>query len=94
MRAKLDLSAGLVMAEAVSIALGRKLGKAAAHRLLERAAKQAIAGGTALRAAIEANAEIAPHFDAAELDALFAPENHLGVAPDFARRAAASWRAC
>ncbi|MGB0086548.1 MAG: 3-carboxy-cis,cis-muconate cycloisomerase [Rhodomicrobiaceae bacterium] len=92
MRANLALTAGLVMTEAVSIALGRKIGKAAAHNLLERAAQKAAAEKLPLRACLEADPEIAPHFDSTELDALFAPENHLGAAPDFARQAAASWR--
>ncbi len=92
MRANLELTSGLVMAEAVSIALGRKLGKSAAHGLMERAARSATEQGRPLRACLEADPEIAPHFNASELDALFTPENHLGSAPDFAKRAVASWR--
>jgi adenylosuccinate lyase len=45
-----------------------------------------------LRACLAADPEIAAHLDDAELDRLFTPENHLGAAPELARRAAAAWR--
>ncbi len=92
MRTNLDLTSGLVMAEAVSMALAAKLGNAAAHAAVGRAARQAIAEKLALRDCLAADPEIAPHFGGAELDSLFTAENHLGSAPDFARRAAAIWR--
>jgi 3-carboxy-cis,cis-muconate cycloisomerase len=92
MRANLDATSGLVMAEAVSMALAAKLGKAAAHKAVGRAARRAAAEKLHLRACLAEDAEIAPHLDDAELDQLFAPENHLGAAPELARRVAAAWR--
>jgi 3-carboxy-cis,cis-muconate cycloisomerase len=92
MRANLEMTSGLVMAEAASVALGRKIGKAAAHKLIERAARQAVAEKRPLRACLETDPEVSTHFTPDELDALFTPENHLGAAPEFAKRAVASWR--
>jgi 3-carboxy-cis,cis-muconate cycloisomerase len=92
MRANLDLTRGLVMAEAVSLALGRTVGKSAAHHLVEAAARKAIGQGVTLREALAADPQATAHLSAAELDALFTPENHLGAAPEFARRAASAWR--
>jgi 3-carboxy-cis,cis-muconate cycloisomerase len=92
MRANLALTSGLVMAEAISTALGRKIGKAAAHRLMERAARAAVEAKRPLRVCLDADPEIAPHFNPAELDALFMPENHIGAAPEFTGRAVAAWR--
>ncbi len=92
MRRNLDLTSGLVMAEAASIALGRAVGKSAAHRLMERAAKKAIADGVSLRACMEADQEIAAHLGGGALDAIFAPESHFGAATEFTKRAVSEWR--
>ena len=43
MRANLDVTAGLIMAEAVSMALAEKIGKSDAHHLIEAASKKAVA---------------------------------------------------
>lgn len=92
MRANLGVTNGLVFAEAASIALGRKIGKSAAHKLIERAARRAVAEKRSLRDCIEGDEEIAPYFDAPALDALFTPENQLGSAPEFVKRTIAEWR--
>jgi 3-carboxy-cis,cis-muconate cycloisomerase len=92
MRDNLEATSGLVMAEAVSMALAAKLGKAAAHKAVGGAARRAVAEKLHLRACLAADPEIAAHLDDAELDRLFAIENHLGAAPEFARRVAAAWR--
>ena len=49
MRANLGLTRGLIMAEAVQMALGAKLGRQQAHELVERASKRAVAEGRELR---------------------------------------------
>ncbi len=43
MRANLDITHGLIMAEAVSMKLAEKIGKAEAHALVEEASKKAAA---------------------------------------------------
>src|SRR6266436_4930725 len=49
MRANLDETHGLIMAEAVTMALAEKIGKSEAHHLVETASKKAVAGKKNLR---------------------------------------------
>src|SRR6202163_2938226 len=49
MRANLDATGGLIMAEAVAMALAEKIGKSEAHHLMEAASKKAVAGKKHLR---------------------------------------------
>src|SRR5438876_10440044 len=49
MRANLDATQGLIMAEAVSMALAEKIGKSEAHHLVEAASKKAVAEKKHLR---------------------------------------------
>jgi 3-carboxy-cis,cis-muconate cycloisomerase len=92
MRANLDATRGLVMAETVSVALAARIGKAAAHALVEDAARRSQATAKPLKQILAAEPEVAKHLNAARLDALFAPEKHTGVAPEFTARAVAAWR--
>jgi 3-carboxy-cis,cis-muconate cycloisomerase len=92
MRANLETSGGLVMAEAVSIALGRKTGKASAHKLVEEAARRSLAERRPLKEVLASMPEVAAHLGSAELGALFAPERHLGAAAEFTGRAVDAWR--
>src|SRR4051794_16584097 len=52
MRANLDATHGLIMAEAVTFALAEKIGKSDAHHLIEAASKKAVAGKQHLRAVL------------------------------------------
>jgi 3-carboxy-cis,cis-muconate cycloisomerase len=92
LRANLETTGGLVMAEAVSIALGRMTGKAAAHKLVEEAARRSLAEKRPLKEVLAGMPEVGAHFTTAELDALFAPESHLGAAAEFTGRAVDAWR--
>jgi 3-carboxy-cis,cis-muconate cycloisomerase len=93
MRANLDVTSGLIMAEAVTIALGAKLGKSAAQNLLEQAARRTRAEKLSLRDALAQEADIARNITPSELDMLLTPENYLGAAPEMARAAAERYRA-
>lgn len=75
MRANLDVTDGLLMAEAVMMALADKLGRLAAHERVEAACKQAVAAGRPLRDVLGAEADIA---GAVDLDALFDPLGYVG----------------
>src|SRR3954467_8338532 len=52
MRVNLDATDGLIMAEAVTFALAEKIGKSAAHHLIEAASKKAVAGKGDLRGVV------------------------------------------
>ncbi|AOE85067.1 3-carboxy-cis,cis-muconate cycloisomerase [Pseudomonas sp. TCU-HL1] len=87
MRENLDLTQGLVLAEAVSIALAQRIGRDAAHHLVEQCCRQAVKEGAHLRAVLGANAEVSAQLSAAELDRLLDPAHYLGQARRWVDRA-------
>jgi 3-carboxy-cis,cis-muconate cycloisomerase len=92
MRSNIDITRGLVMAEAVSLALGRQLGRAAAHELVESACARAIATSQPLQQVMLSDERIMQQLSAAELATLVDPENYLGQARAFADRVLAVHR--
>ncbi|SDS36991.1 3-carboxy-cis,cis-muconate cycloisomerase [Pseudomonas oryzae] len=93
MRDNLDLTRGLVLAEAVSIALAQRIGRERAHHLVEQCCRQAVNDGRHLRAVLGGNAEVAAELSAAELDRLLDPSHYLGLAQSWVARAVAEHRA-
>ncbi|MGE8359199.1 3-carboxy-cis,cis-muconate cycloisomerase [Pseudomonas sp.] len=93
MGANLELTQGLVLAEAVSIALAQRIGRDAAHHLIEHCCRQAIAERRHLRAVLGDNAEVSAQLNAAELDRLLDPAGYLGQAQRWVARAVADHRA-
>ncbi len=90
MRANLDLSDGLILAEAAAMALARHMGRARAHALVERASRQATEQGRQLREILAEDAEVRAHLSAEELDRAFDPGNYLGIAVELVDRALAA----
>ncbi len=86
MRSNLDATKGLIFAEAVTLAVGKHIGKSSAHALVEAASRQARDSGTHLREVLAQNPAVTEHLTSAELDRLFAPENYLGVAEELVDR--------
>jgi len=86
MRANIDISHGLIFAEAVSTALSKNIGKSAAHSIVEAAAKQARERGEHLADVLKATAEVSKHLSAAEIDELFDPQKYLGSTQTFIDR--------
>ena len=87
MQHNLDLTQGLVLAEAVSIVLAQRLGRETAHHLLEQCCKRAVAAGRHLRAVLADEAQITAELSAAELDRLLDPAHYLGQARTWVTRA-------
>ncbi|WP_285899570.1 3-carboxy-cis,cis-muconate cycloisomerase [Metapseudomonas boanensis] len=87
MRRNLDLTRGLVLAEAVSIALAQRIGRDAAHHLIEQCCRQAVKEGAHLRKVLGANAEVTAQLSAADLDRLLDPAHYLGQARRWVDRA-------
>jgi 3-carboxy-cis,cis-muconate cycloisomerase len=83
MRQNLELTEGLIFAEAVTMALARTLGKQQAHGLMEKATRAAAAQGRHLKEVLAALPEVGSALDAATLARLFQPENYLGEAACF-----------
>lgn len=80
MLTNLDANGGLVMAEAVSVALGRHIGKERAHVLLERVSRRAVAEKQHLRKSLRSDPEIRAHLTESEIDTLMDPRKYLGSA--------------
>jgi len=92
MAANLDLTRGLILAEAVSMALGEKLGKAEAHALVEDASARALAGGQPLHDVLAADSRVTAHLSAEDLERLLDPRRYLGEAQAIVARALAARR--
>jgi 3-carboxy-cis,cis-muconate cycloisomerase len=86
MRRNLDLTNGLVMAEAVSMALAQVMGKAEAHARVEEASQRAVREGVSLAAALGADADVARHMSGDEIARHLAPESYLGASRTFVER--------
>jgi len=78
MRKNLDLTRGLIYAEAVSMALAEKLGRAAAHEKIEATCKLALSSHRHLREVIASQPDLSSLLSPADLDRLFDPLNYLG----------------
>jgi len=79
MRTNLDATGGLIMAEAVTMALAEKIGKSDAHHLIEAASKKAVAGKKHLRDILTADSKVTVHLDAGKLAKLFDPMAYQGA---------------
>ena len=90
MRANLDITHGLIMGEAVMLALGAGIGRMAAHKLVERASQKAVAEQRHLRDVLADDSEVTQHLSSTELDRLFDPANYIGEAGAFVHRVLAS----
>jgi 3-carboxy-cis,cis-muconate cycloisomerase len=93
MRANLEVTHGLVYAEAVSSALAQALGRAAAHKLVERACRQALEQNRHLLEIASEDAEITANFSAAQLQSLFDPRQHVRAAARLVDQALTASRA-
>ncbi|MCD5971626.1 3-carboxy-cis,cis-muconate cycloisomerase [Pseudomonas quasicaspiana] len=89
MLTNLDSTQGLVLAEAVSIALAQHIGRDAAHHLIEQSCRQAVQQGLHLREVLGADPQVSAELSAAELDHLLDPANYLGLAQQWVERAVA-----
>lgn len=90
MRANLDQTRGLIMAEAVAMALAEKIGKSEAHHLVEAASKQAVAEKRHLHDVLAAAPDITAQFDAEQLTQLFEPMAYQGASQALIDRLLAS----
>jgi 3-carboxy-cis,cis-muconate cycloisomerase len=80
MRVNLDATHGLIMAEAVTMALAERIGKSEAHHLMEAASNRAVAQKTDLREVLIKDPVISSHLSADKLEKLFEPMAYQGVA--------------
>jgi 3-carboxy-cis,cis-muconate cycloisomerase len=93
MRTNIDATHGQIMAEAVTLALGSKIGRMAAHQLVERACRQASDSGQHLQHVLASQTQVTDHLSAAALRELFDPTGYTGASGAFVDRVLTSHRA-
>ncbi|BBP69337.1 3-carboxy-cis,cis-muconate cycloisomerase [Pseudomonas sp. Seg1] len=93
MARNLQLTQGLVLAEAVSIVLAQRVGRDTAHHLLEQCCKRAVAEQRHLRAVLGDEPAVTAELSSAELDHLLNPAHYLGQAQVWVERAVAEHHA-
>jgi 3-carboxy-cis,cis-muconate cycloisomerase len=86
MRRVLDLSGGLIVAEAVMMGLAPVLGRQIAHDVVYDCCRAVLTHGTTFLDALEADPRVAGNLERATLEALVDPANYLGAAPEMTRR--------
>lgn len=87
MAENLERTQGLILAEAVQMALGARLGRGAAHDLLDAACRRAVREKRHLREILQATPEVTAVLSVAEIDRLLDPRGYLGVTQDLIDRA-------
>lgn len=90
MRTNLDSTRGLVMAEAVSMALADKVGKSEAHHIVEAASREAIESKQHLRDILARDTRVTAHLGADQLKSLFEPMSYQGASQALIDRLLAS----
>jgi 3-carboxy-cis,cis-muconate cycloisomerase len=86
----LDVTRGLILAEAVTMALGPHIGRLQAHHLVETACRRAVVYDTHLREVLRADAEVRKYLSAEDIERLLDPANYVGMSGVFVDRVLAS----
>ena len=87
MRANLDLTGGLLLAERVTAALTDAIGRGTAHELVERAASKAGASDRSFAEVLCDDPQVREHLGADAVAELMDPTGYLGSAPGLVDRA-------
>jgi len=90
MSENLAATRGLIFAEAVSMALAQKIGKAKAHDFVEAACAEVRKSGKHLREVVGGDTTIGQSFSTNELDGFFDARKYLGRAQEFVDRVVAA----
>jgi 3-carboxy-cis,cis-muconate cycloisomerase len=77
----LDISRGLIVAEAVMMGLAPQLGRQEAHDVVYDACRLAHEKGASLADALSSDARVSSCIDRATIERLTSPKNYLGLAP-------------
>jgi adenylosuccinate lyase len=88
MRRNLDLSGGLIMAEALMLELGRQIGRQHAHDAVYDAAQASVTEGRPFRELLAENEQVSTRLTPAQIDALLDPTRYTGLCRHFAERGA------
>jgi 3-carboxy-cis,cis-muconate cycloisomerase len=80
MAQNLEATRGLILAEAVAIALAKHMGRMPAHHLIEQASRKALESSRTLRDVLAEDKQVRDHLSTAEIDKLLDPKNYIGSA--------------
>jgi 3-carboxy-cis,cis-muconate cycloisomerase len=86
MRRNLDITGGLIVAEAAMMALAPHTGRGAAHDIVYDCCRAALDSGTTLLAELEKRDDVTKHLDRAALARVVDPAHYLGTAPQMVDR--------
>ena len=86
MRRNLDITGGLIVAEAVMMALAEHIGRGAAHDVVYAACRAAAEQGTPLIDQLRCSTAVTEHLNDEQLRRLVDPANYLGAAPSMIDR--------
>jgi 3-carboxy-cis,cis-muconate cycloisomerase len=86
----LDISRGLIVAEAVMMGLAPDLGRQEAHDVVYDACRVANDKGLTLADALSADSRVSARIDRATIERLTSPKNYLGLAPEMVDRVLAA----
>jgi 3-carboxy-cis,cis-muconate cycloisomerase len=78
MRENLDLTGGLILAEALMLELGRHVGRQDAHDIVYEVSEQAFAPGSNFSQLLAADSRITEHLSTTQIDALLDPTLYTG----------------
>jgi 3-carboxy-cis,cis-muconate cycloisomerase len=92
MAKNLDISRGLIVAEAVMMGLAPQLGRQEAHDVVYDACRRAHEQRISLKDALSSDPQVTSRIDAATIERLTSPRNYLGLAPQMVDRVLASRR--
>jgi 3-carboxy-cis,cis-muconate cycloisomerase len=90
MAGNLDISRGLIVAEAVMMGLAPDLGRQEAHDVVYDACRLANDNGITLADALSADPRVSARIDRPTIERLTSPTNYLGLAPAMVDRVLAS----
>ncbi len=88
MRRNLDLSGGLIMAEALMLELGKQIGRQRAHDAVYEAAQGSVTQGRPFRELLAEDPHVSSRLTAAQVEALLDPAQYTGLCSQFAERGA------
>jgi len=86
MSQNLNITRGLVLAEAVAFALRERLGKEKSHKIVEDAARRAVKDGRDFADILLSSPDVTSHISPAELSRLLDPANYLGSAEEMTEK--------
>jgi adenylosuccinate lyase len=92
MRRNLDLSGGLIMAEALMLELGKQIGRQRAHDAIYDAAQAAVTQARPFRELLAEDERVSAHLSPAQITALLDPARYTGLCQQLAVQNAARAR--